>query len=148
MLFDAQLTGGGDGGRPPTGPGSVRSVLDTAIAAGLTLLRANAFAVDVDYAVLSQAPGGGVSTNEGVLRGLDYVLDEARKRGLRLLLVLTDYFADGAGGPLQFMSLAGVGVDEGVEGLQSYQARVCVGGGACVRARMCGLRCAVQQAGT
>ena len=49
------------------------------------------------------------------------VLDEARKRGLRLLLVLTDQFADGAGGALQFMSLAGEEVDEGVEGQKSYQ---------------------------
>jgi hypothetical protein len=75
--------------------------------------------------------------NEGVLRGLDYVLNEARQRGIRVLLVspagrpqtcpcplmlpplnidpgavplilllwqvLTDYFADGAGGPKQYL---------------------------------------------
>jgi mannan endo-1,4-beta-mannosidase len=46
---------------------------------------------------------GLITINEGVLRGMDYVLDQARIRGIRVLLVLTDYFANGAGGPLQYM---------------------------------------------
>ena len=33
----------------------------------------------------------------------DYVLDEARKRSIRVLLVLSDYFSDDAGGPLQYL---------------------------------------------
>ena len=57
------------------------------------------------YSVLS--PGGAapdVSYNEAILRGLDYVVDQARMHGLRVLLVFTDYFRDGAGGPLQYMT--------------------------------------------
>lgn len=38
-----------------------------------------------------------------MLKGLDYVLDQARQRGMKVILVLTDYFADEAGGPLQYM---------------------------------------------
>jgi hypothetical protein len=34
-------------------------------------------------------------------------MDQARKAGLKVLLVLTDYFRDDAGGPLQYMELAG-----------------------------------------
>ena len=44
-------------------------------------------------------------------QGLDYVLDQARLRGMRVLLTLTDYFADGAGGPLQYLQFAGVDVN-------------------------------------
>jgi len=52
---------------------------------------------------------GAIQVNEGVLRGLDYALDQARQNGVRVILVFTDYFADGAGGPLQYMQLAGAG---------------------------------------
>jgi len=44
------------------------------------------------------------STAEGVLKGLDYVLDQVQQRGMKVILVLTDYFADGAGGPLQYLA--------------------------------------------
>jgi hypothetical protein len=53
------------------------------------------------------SPGGAtpdVSYNEAILRGLDYVVDQARMHGLRVLMVFTDYFRDGAGGPLQYMT--------------------------------------------
>eukprot|EP00887_Chlorella_sp_A99_P004834 scaffold4.g4834.t1 len=98
-LFDGQLAD-----RRKTGPAVVRDVLAAAAASGATLLRFNAFAVDARYSALRQAARGGPLTfAEGVLRGLDYVLDEARKAGVRVLLVLTDYFSNGAGGPLQYM---------------------------------------------
>ena len=45
----------------------------------------------------------GVVYNEAMLQGLDYVVDQARQHNLRVLLVLTDYFRDDAGGPLQYM---------------------------------------------
>ena len=41
--------------------------------------------------------------NEGVMKGIDFVVDQARFYGLKVILVLTDYFADRAGGPIQFM---------------------------------------------
>jgi hypothetical protein len=52
--------------------------------------------------VLSQGTSG-IAYNEGVLAGLDYVLNEARKRDIKVLLVLSDYFSDEAGGPLQYL---------------------------------------------
>ena len=44
------------------------------------------------------------SAAEGVLKGLDYVLDQVQQRGMKVILVFTDYFADGAGGPLQYLA--------------------------------------------
>jgi hypothetical protein len=60
------------------------------------------------FSVLSSsgAPPG-VVYNEAMLQGLDYVVDQARQHNLRVLLVLTDYFRDDAGGPLQYMKLSG-----------------------------------------
>ena len=37
------------------------------------------------------------------MKGIDFVVDQARLHGLKVILVLTDYFADRAGGPLQYM---------------------------------------------
>ncbi|KAI3438259.1 hypothetical protein D9Q98_000695 [Chlorella vulgaris] len=106
-LFDAQLTDA-----QLTGPAMVRRMLDQAAGTGLTLLRMNAFAVDSQYSVIRQPGGAGTPTtiNDNVLKGLDYVLSEAQKRGIRVLLVLTDYFSDGAGGPKQYLQFAGVDV--------------------------------------
>ena len=53
-----------------------------------------------------QTQAGPLTFNEGVLAGLDYVLDQARLQGVKVLLVLTDYFAGGAGGPLQYMAFS------------------------------------------
>ena len=39
-----------------------------------------------------------------MLQGLDYALDQARQAGVRVILVLSDYFASGAGGPDQYLS--------------------------------------------
>jgi mannan endo-1,4-beta-mannosidase len=47
---------------------------------------------------------GELTYNEAMLRGLDYALDEARKAGVRIILVLSDFFASGAGGPDQYLS--------------------------------------------
>ena len=44
-----------------------------------------------------------LTVNEAVLRGLDYVVDQARQHGIRVILTLTDYFRDDAGGPLQYL---------------------------------------------
>lgn len=38
-----------------------------------------------------------------MLRGLDYIMDQTRQNNLRIILVLTDYFSDNAGGPLQYL---------------------------------------------
>lgn len=55
--------------------------MDEAPAAGLTVMRAWAASVDGTYALQTQ-PG---AYNEAVFRGLDYALDEARKRNLKVL---------------------------------------------------------------
>ncbi|KAI3438631.1 hypothetical protein D9Q98_001053 [Chlorella vulgaris] len=84
-LFGASL--------PPntTGPALVRRLMDRAVA--------NKF---------NTAPG---QYNEAVFRGLDYALDEARKRGIRLLLSLTDNWQQ-TGGADEFVRWAGSGDHE------------------------------------
>ncbi|KAL4452406.1 hypothetical protein ABPG75_008068 [Micractinium tetrahymenae] len=117
ILYDARLTEPG-----LTGPAMVRRMLDQAAASKLSLLRMNAFAVDLFYKVLSQEVPG-VSdpvANEGVLRGLDYVLSEAQKRGIRVLPVLTDYNVN-AGGPIQYLQFAGVDTRCGYDSFPSCQ---------------------------
>lgn len=54
--------------------------MDQAADAGLTVMRAWASTVDQAYA-LQTAPG---VYNEAVFKGLDYALDEARKRNIRV----------------------------------------------------------------
>ena len=54
--------------------------MDKATAAGLNLVRAWAHTVSPEYA-LQTAPG---QYNEAVFRGLDYALDQARLRGLKV----------------------------------------------------------------
>ncbi len=70
----------------------VLAVLDATAAAGLTVLRVFAFADGPGG--LQQAPG---EFNEDWYRALDYVLHEAGERGLRLILVLTNYAPEGGG---------------------------------------------------
>ena len=54
--------------------------MDLAVENGLTVMRGWAHSVDVNTN-LQTAPG---VYNEAVFRGLDYALDEARKRGLKV----------------------------------------------------------------
>lgn len=100
-LYDAKLAEPG-----LVGPETVRRLMEDAKKDGLQFIRLNAFAVDPEFSVLVDAGEGAVTYNEAILRGLDYVVDQARHHGLRVLLVLTDYFRDGAGGLLQYMRLA------------------------------------------
>lgn len=55
--------------------------MDKAVVEGLTVMRAFAHGVSPDYQ-LETSPG---QYNEAIFRGLDYALDEARKRGIRVL---------------------------------------------------------------
>ena len=58
----------------------VRSLLDHAPVAGLTVMRAWATTVDDNYA-LQTSPG---VYNEAVFRGLDYSLDQASQRNIKV----------------------------------------------------------------
>ena len=58
----------------------VRTIMDEAAAAGLNLVRAWAHASSPEYA-LQPSPG---RFSEPVFRGLDYALDQARQRGLKV----------------------------------------------------------------
>eukprot|EP00210_Caulerpa_lentillifera_P001222 g1178.t1 len=73
---------------PPgkTGPKMLRDMLDAGKAAGFNTMRAWAHTVSEEFA-LQTRPG---EYNEGIFRGFDYVLDEARKRGIRMILSFTD----------------------------------------------------------
>jgi mannan endo-1,4-beta-mannosidase len=95
-LFGASLPEGS------SGPALIRTKLDRAKAKGLSLLRTWAHPVSERYA-LSKQPG---VYNEAMFRGLDYLLDEARKRSIRVTLAITDFW-QAAGGALQYMNWAG-----------------------------------------
>ncbi|KAG7675052.1 hypothetical protein Ndes2526B_g07900 [Nannochloris sp. 'desiccata'] len=96
------------------GPEVVRRVMEDAKEQGLDFIRFNAFAVDSQFSAIQSYDhiGNGnyqIVLNEGVMKGIDFVVDQARFYGLKVILVLTDYFADRAGGPIQFMDLTGRG---------------------------------------
>ncbi|KDD76401.1 hypothetical protein H632_c239p0, partial [Helicosporidium sp. ATCC 50920] len=74
-----------------TGPQLVRDVLDAAVSAGHNVIRVWAHPVSEQYA-MEPFPG---EYNEALLVGLDYILDEARVRGLKLLVVLMDNWQPG-----------------------------------------------------
>lgn len=57
----------------------MRDIMDMAVAEGLTLLRTFAFATNPLYP-MQTSPG---VYNEAIFRGLDYVLDQARQRGIK-----------------------------------------------------------------
>lgn len=63
----------------------LRSLMDKAVSGGLNVVRAWTHAVSPEYA-LQPSPG---QYNEAVFRGLDYVLDEARKRKLKVRLSMS-----------------------------------------------------------
>ena len=56
------------------------NIMDKAVASQLTVMRAWAHAVDASYA-METAPG---VYNENVFRGLDYVLELAHQKGLKV----------------------------------------------------------------
>ena len=58
----------------------LRTLMDLAVESGLTVMRGWAHSVDANTN-LQTAPG---VYNEAVFRGLDYALDEASKRGLKV----------------------------------------------------------------
>ena len=58
----------------------IRSIMDAAVASGLNVMRAWAHAVSPEYA-LQTSPG---VFSEPIFRGLDYALDQARARGLKV----------------------------------------------------------------
>ena len=58
--------------------------MDEAVADGFTVLRAWATAVDPQYS-LQPSPG---NFSEPIFRGLDYVLDQARQRNLKVRMWL------------------------------------------------------------
>ena len=61
----------------------IRDIMDMAVTDQLSVLRTFAFATDAPYA-LQTSPG---VFHEDVFRGLDYVLDQARQRGLKVRAV-------------------------------------------------------------
>ncbi|EIE26341.1 hypothetical protein COCSUDRAFT_58878 [Coccomyxa subellipsoidea C-169] len=62
-----------------TGPQLIRGLMDKAVGYGLNVMRAWAHSVSDGYA-LQTAPS---QFNEAIFRGLDYALDQARRRGLK-----------------------------------------------------------------
>ncbi|CAD7701855.1 unnamed protein product [Ostreobium quekettii] len=80
---------------PPgeSGPRMLQDMLDLAVEHGFNLMRAWAHSVSPQFA-LQPSPG---EYNEGMFRGLDFALDEARKRGIRVLLSFTDNWPPSGG---------------------------------------------------
>jgi len=58
----------------------IRNVMDKAVASKLNVMRAFATTVDANYP-LATSPG---VYNENMFRGLDYALDQARQRGIKV----------------------------------------------------------------
>ncbi|KAK9841349.1 hypothetical protein WJX74_004374 [Apatococcus lobatus] len=73
---------------PPnmTSPQLLREIMDQAVSSGLTVMRAMAFGVSPEYA-LETSPG---QYSETIFRGMDYMLDQARQRGIKVLLALVN----------------------------------------------------------
>ncbi|KAK9917687.1 hypothetical protein WJX75_007185 [Coccomyxa subellipsoidea] len=69
-----------------TGPQLIRDHMDAAVAAGFTVMRAWSHGVTPNYA-LQTAPG---VYNEAMFRGLDYALDEAQQRNIKVILAFVD----------------------------------------------------------
>ena len=67
-------------------PSDVTAQLDKAVEQGLNTVRAFAFGTEEGFA-LQKKPG---QYDEATFKALDFVLDEARKRGLRLVLALAN----------------------------------------------------------
>lgn len=96
-----------------TPPEIVRDTLDEVKASGQNVIRVFAF-VDVEagpdydsaFSALYKNSTGQPAVREEVLHGLDYILDEANKRCLKVIIVLSSFFAEktAGGGPRQFLT--------------------------------------------
>lgn len=78
-----------------TGPEVVRQMLQTVADSGFNTIRIWAHTVTPQYAIM-RGPG---EFDEGALKGLDYVVDEARKRGLKVNLALASQWTSTGGVP-------------------------------------------------
>ncbi|PRW59651.1 nitrilase 2 isoform A [Chlorella sorokiniana] len=78
-----------------TGPELVRDLLQKGKANGFNVMRTWAHTVNPQFA-MQTAPG---RYNEAALRGLDYLLDEARKAGIKLILAFTSNWTPTGGVP-------------------------------------------------
>ncbi|GMH40074.1 hypothetical protein BSKO_07978 [Bryopsis sp. KO-2023] len=111
-----------------TGPQMVREMLDMGQDAGFHAMRAWAHTVSPDFA-LQSSPG---VYNEGMFRGLDYFLDEARKHDIRVILSFTDNWpkAGGADEYVKWSPSAGSHpdffTDEGAKNLYKEHVRTVI----------------------
>uniref|UniRef100_A0A804NXG7 mannan endo-1,4-beta-mannosidase n=1 Tax=Zea mays TaxID=4577 RepID=A0A804NXG7_MAIZE len=85
----------------PADRSKATAALDEAARLGATLVRTWAFS-DGGYRALQVSPG---VYDEEVFRGLDYVISEAKKRGIHLILSLVNNW-DGYGGKKQYVQWA------------------------------------------
>lgn len=85
----------------PAQRGKVTSALSQAAARGLSVARTWAFS-DGGSNALQSAPG---SYNENIFKGLDFVLSEARKNGIKVILSLVNNY-DTFGGKKQYVEWA------------------------------------------
>jgi len=90
---------------PPgmTGPQLVRTLLQRGSQLGLNVMRTWAHAVNAQYALQPKAG----EFSEPTFEGLDYVLDEARKAGVKLILAFTSNWTPTGGLP-EFVKWAGL----------------------------------------
>ncbi|KAJ4713857.1 Mannan endo-1,4-beta-mannosidase-like protein [Melia azedarach] len=86
----------------PSQRSKVSDVFSQAAAAGLSVCRTWAFSDGDHYGGLQTSPG---VYNEHVFQGLDFVISEARKYGIRLILSLTNNYND-YGGRRQYVDWA------------------------------------------
>ncbi|KAL6658609.1 hypothetical protein ACP70R_004195 [Stipagrostis hirtigluma subsp. patula] len=93
----------------PSTRGRVTEVMRAAAGAGLAVCRTWAFADGPGYGALQTAPG---VYDEKVFQGLDFVVWEARRHGVRLILSLVNNYRDFGGRPqyVRWARAAGVGV--------------------------------------
>ncbi|DBB02500.1 hypothetical protein WJX82_002641 [Trebouxia sp. C0006] len=75
-----------------SGPQLVRSYMDTAIANNLNVMRIWAQTVGFNRAPFQTSPG---VYNENIFRGLDYTLDQARQRNLKVIMAFVDNWVEG-----------------------------------------------------
>ncbi|KAK9809485.1 hypothetical protein WJX73_002812 [Symbiochloris irregularis] len=79
----------------PGGQSDVTAVMDLAQRLGLTVIRTWAFSDGTQEAFPLQVQLGQLNTT--ILQALDYVVNQAEQKGIKLILTLTNYFADYGG---------------------------------------------------